>query len=374
MKQSRVFKVGDPGAKLKMLQQRSRRTWVVDNELWDDEIEQAPLQSRGWVFQERFLSSRILHFVERQAAWECHEISALEMFPKRVPPGMLPGPRNDIFDILLSAKTPTNDNLMDFCRSWGNIIERYSLADLTFSQDKLVSFVGVAKAVEDIRNDTYLAGLWKSVSIYQLPWARTRYDTVENPLEASSGRAPSWSWLSADGEILLPDVEKVRRHFASIVEFPNAISNGSSAITASGSVLLKGRLLPIDSIEWDRDILSGYRIGGVMLKEGSSFSETHLDLEGTKEQVLKWEKSGIDLLPLYATDKHMQCIVVTGIKAPSSMLRGFRRVGACQIVYRKLHIHHQGIEVGWEEDPSTLFFPGEPSHNQLHPIARSLIR
>ncbi|EMT74328.1 hypothetical protein FOC4_g10002434 [Fusarium odoratissimum] len=374
MKKARVFRVGSPRTKLKMLQQRWRRTWIVDNELWDDDIENAPLQSRGWVFQERFLSPRILHFAERQIAWECGEISALEMFPKRVPPGLLKASRKDVIDNLLSAKAITNDNLIDFRRTWDDTVHKYTKTDLTFSNDKLIAFAGLAKAIEGLRNDTYLAGLWKSAFIYQLAWTRTRYDAVQQPLELSSGRAPSWSWLSVDGEILLSQAQKPRKHFASVVELPDTNCAGSSAIAASGSVLLQGSLLPIDSIEWDDDVLSEFNISGLTLKDGWTFNDTHLDLEGTKEQILQLQKSGIALLPLFATDEHMQCIAVTGINVPGSMSVVFRRVGACQIEYRKLHIPNQGSQEGWIEDPSTVFLPGEPSHNLLHPVARSVIR
>lgn len=37
-----------------------------------------PLMSRGWAFQERLLSRRILHFSEAELIWECRELSACE--------------------------------------------------------------------------------------------------------------------------------------------------------------------------------------------------------------------------------------------------------------------------------------------------------
>lgn len=369
----RVFKVGNPKSKTEGVQRRTLKTWVVDNDLWDDDIERAPLQSRGWVFQERFLSPRILHFAERQIGWECNELSALEMFPRRLPPGFLQLSRSAVIDELLSAQVATNDKLINFCQFWDETVHRYSQTDLTFTNDKLIAFAGVAKAIEGRWNDTYLVGLWKSVFIYQLPWTRTRYDATKKPLELSSGRAPSWSWLSVNGEILFPHAQKARKHFARILEFPDSNTNGSSAITASGSILLQGILLPVTSIQWDGNAISEFTVDGFILKEGWAFTETHLDLEGTKEQIIQLEKSGIALVPLFATDEHMQCIVVTDVEAPGGTSMAFRRVGACQIEYRKLHIHHQGNQAGWEEDSSTLFFPDEPSFNLRHE-ALSLIR
>jgi hypothetical protein len=375
MKKVRIFKVGDPKVRLEMLQQRSRKVWTVDHDVWEDEIEQGPLQSRGWVFQERFLSPRILHFAERQLAWECHQISALEMFPRRVPPGLIQGSRSDVADNVLVAKIPTSANILEFRRSWDEIVAKYTKTDLTFNKDKLVAFAGVAKTIEAARGDTYLAGLWKSTFIYQLAWTRARDDIVHHPRELSSGRAPSWSWLSVDGDVISPHPEKIRKHFAHVAVYPDPVSNSSSAITASGYVLLRGLLLPIDSVEWDKDnLVSGSTIDGFTLQEGFHFSDTHLDLEGTKDQVIQLVKSGISLFPLFATDEHMQCIAVTCIKTIRGIPMYFRRVGACQVQYRKVQVHQESIQPGWEEDPSTLFFEGKPSYNLIHPVARCLIR
>ena len=370
----RAFRVGSPRVKLRILQQCFRKFWIVDGDLWDDDIENAPLQSRGWVFQERFLSPRILHFAERQIGWECGEVSALEMFPRRVPPGLVEASRrSDVIDNLLSAQVPTTKNLIDFLRTWDDTVQRYTQTNLTFNKDKLIAFSGVAKAIESVRNDAFFAGLWKSTFIYQLAWTRTRYDATQNPLELSSGRAPSWSWLSVDGEILLPLARRPRRHFASVVEFPDMTSTGSSAVTASGSVLIQGTLLPIEAIEWDEDLLSDFRVSGLTLKDVCSADGTHLDLEGTKEQILQLEKSGIALVPLFATDLHLQCIAVTSFTVSGST-SGFRRIGACQIEYRKLNVPNQGRQEGWIEDPSAIFIPSQPSCKLLHPIARSIIR
>ncbi|KAH7265894.1 heterokaryon incompatibility protein-domain-containing protein [Fusarium solani] len=328
MRKVRVFQVGNPKANLKRFQRRFRKTWIVDNDIWDDDIERAPLQKRGWVFQERFLAPRILHFAERQLAWECHEISALEMFPKQVPPGMMTGLRSNIADKDSAAQTSTHTDLLEFRRAWDEIVMKYTQTNLTFTKNKLVAFAGVAKAIEEARGDTYLAGLWKSTFIYGLAWTRGRYDILRYPLESSLGRAPSWSWLSADSDILCPYPEKIRKHFASVARFPDSVSNGSSATTANGAVLLRGLLVPITGVEWDDDSMSKFTIGGFTLQEGYSSTDTHLDLEGTKEQITERVKRGIALVPLFVTDAHMQCIAVACIKTIGAAARMPRELDA----------------------------------------------
>ncbi|KAM5353678.1 hypothetical protein ACJ41O_000328 [Fusarium nematophilum] len=311
MREVRVFQVGKPKANIKRFQRRFRKAWIVDNDIWDDDIERAPLQKRGWVFQERFLAPRVLHFAERQLAWECHEISALEMFPKRVPPGMMRESKSGLAD------NASATDLLEFRRFWNEIVTKYSQTNLTFAENKLVAFAGIAKTIEEARGDTYLAGLWKSTFVYDLAWTRGRYDILRYPLESSSGRAPSWSWLSSDSDVICPEAVKIRKDFASVARFPDSVSNGSSATTANGAVLLRGLLVPITGVEWDKwddDVMSEFTVGGFTLQEGCSFADTHLDLEGTKEQIIERLKRGIALVPLFATDEHMQCIAVACIK------------------------------------------------------------
>jgi hypothetical protein len=48
-------------------------------------VEDAPLNSRAWVSQERQLSRRLLHFSSTQIFWECHECMASETYPERLP-------------------------------------------------------------------------------------------------------------------------------------------------------------------------------------------------------------------------------------------------------------------------------------------------
>jgi hypothetical protein len=41
---------------------------LFDGKLWEDEVTSTPLNCRGWVFQERMLARRVLHFGRRQLA------------------------------------------------------------------------------------------------------------------------------------------------------------------------------------------------------------------------------------------------------------------------------------------------------------------
>jgi hypothetical protein len=58
---------------------------VIDMGLWKREVDAAPLNTRGWVFQERFLAPRKLSFGARQLFWEWAEFQASESFAEGLP-------------------------------------------------------------------------------------------------------------------------------------------------------------------------------------------------------------------------------------------------------------------------------------------------
>jgi hypothetical protein len=45
----------------------------TDVDDFDQHVEEAPLNNRAWVLQERALARRILHFAAAQTYWECGE-------------------------------------------------------------------------------------------------------------------------------------------------------------------------------------------------------------------------------------------------------------------------------------------------------------
>ena len=80
---------------------------------------------------------------------------------------------------------------------WDDTIEAYPIKDLTREEDKLVAISGIAKKVQDVVKDEYVAGLWKRNMIYGLLWRRVdRWAPMPQ-----NWRAPSWSWASTTGPI-----------------------------------------------------------------------------------------------------------------------------------------------------------------------------
>ncbi|KAK4955314.1 hypothetical protein LTR10_007509 [Elasticomyces elasticus] len=53
---------------------------LIDLHCWEQEIDKSALGKRGWVFQERALSPRTIHFGKTQIAWECRQLTCNEVF------------------------------------------------------------------------------------------------------------------------------------------------------------------------------------------------------------------------------------------------------------------------------------------------------
>lgn len=65
----------------------STEKWYLmcDSAYWDRHVSNTPLHRRGWVFQERLLSPRVLHFTEKQIFWECFTDQKCELYPLGIP-------------------------------------------------------------------------------------------------------------------------------------------------------------------------------------------------------------------------------------------------------------------------------------------------
>lgn len=208
-----------------------------------------PLFKRGWAFQERLLSPRILHFSEMELVWECLgmtscECGTLESFrmsriflerqllagvPKDVELrcGKIERSRAlaqrlrmlDTGESVPSCRVPLSirydytalvaayglQNVMqitwnlDFQPPWRSLISRYSSTALKFESDRLLAVSGLA-LVWHARKGTpcrYLAGLWEDDILRELLW-RCSGQTFDRPRQSF---APSWSWASVRSQV-----------------------------------------------------------------------------------------------------------------------------------------------------------------------------
>ena len=170
---------------------------IVDERDMFDWVNTAPLSQRAWVFQERHLARRNLHFTEREMFFECcckAPYFASETFPNGAP--RFYNQRNT--QLQNSPITPLRST-NDIYSLWRDLCEMYSEKKLSNPTDKSVAISGLAKEFKKLLpGDIYFSGMWWSTFPLCLCWkSRSR------PIQENLSKAPSWSWTSMEGEVKL---------------------------------------------------------------------------------------------------------------------------------------------------------------------------
>ncbi|KAE9370261.1 HET-domain-containing protein, partial [Stipitochalara longipes BDJ] len=139
---------------------------------------------RAWAFQEYSLPPRVLEYAPTEMEWHCNQT----MFEETMAD---PGDY---------AMHDTYKELMDISiyNRWYTLVEGYTARDLTFETDRLPAIAGIARKIQVITGDTYMAGLWGKDLGAGLCWRARGFGDLRHP---SSYRAPSWSWASLEGSI-----------------------------------------------------------------------------------------------------------------------------------------------------------------------------
>ncbi|OCL03224.1 HET-domain-containing protein [Glonium stellatum] len=156
-----------------------------------------PLLTRAWVFQERLLSSRVLHFGHFEMLWECAGATSCECLRAKYIPEKL------FINQTVAFKRTIERNFR--VRAWHGIIQEYTKLNLSYHSDRLPALSGLAKAITAQTGDQYLAGLWKSSFLSDISWKASyesfNIDKNKKNRRPAAWRAPSWSWVSVEAKI-----------------------------------------------------------------------------------------------------------------------------------------------------------------------------
>ena len=224
---------------------------LLDVDYLRKQLDDAPLNKRAWVLQERVLARRILHFTKHEIIWECRSVIASETWPSSIfgrhtswlkAPMM---PQHHAID--LSIDRISYNRTYEY---WGAIQSLYSSTDITFPDDRLVAISGIAKAFEKLLDDTYVAGLWKSSMLTDLLWRCPG----EQPRIAHTVRKfqpPSFSWLSLETTVFpgLSMADNIRRLAEFLTVDVQHVSDDKTGLVHGGELRLIGRLREV-SLSW----------------------------------------------------------------------------------------------------------------------------
>jgi hypothetical protein len=156
--------------------------------------EQRPLLKRGWVFQERLLSPRVIHFTDFEIIWECHEVSQCQCASTG---SFMMTPKISHARALGLTDHTAIVNEAAIRERWRSIIQEYSWLDLTKLSDRLPAIQGCAEQIRPHLQDSYSFGLWTKSSGRDLSWYHSHVRPERRPIELF--HVPTWSWASVSG-------------------------------------------------------------------------------------------------------------------------------------------------------------------------------
>ena len=174
-----------------------------------------PLLSRGWVYQERLLSPRVLHFGSQGLIWECIEQTRCECIGTHER-GILSHPKMDHGEVVRSGQ-----NVENLAWRWRQMVMEYTSLKLTLVTDLLPALAGIVEEMQAFRDWKYLVGLWEDTLVSDLCWSTWDYyahnitETAQRLSHrgtiSSAWRAPTWSWASTEATIEYSDVNESER-------------------------------------------------------------------------------------------------------------------------------------------------------------------
>jgi hypothetical protein len=196
--------------------------WFTDAS-WTSQtdLDEAPLNTRGWVFQEKTLSRRIIHFASSQVYWECKQRFVGEESEDRIHfagTTLEPSQFWAHVSAISGVGPPTierTNNAQDstdpisqfdkFCEGWNSLIRYYCSRNLTKTSDRLIALLGIIRVIEKEIGLHCIDGHWDDGSwrfVRDLMWFPGGPRTMSFLCDDNRSRlCSSWSWASLEGPI-----------------------------------------------------------------------------------------------------------------------------------------------------------------------------
>ncbi|KAK0622333.1 hypothetical protein B0T14DRAFT_601121 [Immersiella caudata] len=139
----------------------------------------ATLTGRGWVYQERLLSPRVLHFGHTDLYWECNNVATCQCGKWRQS-----GSRHRYAAFPKVSHTGTVQSVSEGDTAvlryrWQRIVTEFSSMAVTYESDRLPAVAGIARQFWERRQELeYVVDLYK-VRLDSLPDDNTNWTTCE---------------------------------------------------------------------------------------------------------------------------------------------------------------------------------------------------
>ncbi|KAK4185701.1 hypothetical protein QBC35DRAFT_503083 [Podospora australis] len=164
------------------------------------------LDIRGWAFQERLLSLRVLSITEKGIFWDCLRLSACDWRPIGFMGDFSPRFRDTEerkLKFLLFGQ-PTQEHL-DPYRLWRRLLQQYTTRVFTNPEDRVIAIQGIIRQLDCVvKGDHIVFGLLGDnlQTLRSLIWfVEPKDEKVVAMRENPAIIAPSWVWASVPAPI-----------------------------------------------------------------------------------------------------------------------------------------------------------------------------
>ncbi|CAN9240915.1 unnamed protein product [Alternaria alternata] len=157
---------------------------------FEKDVQEAELNKRAWVMQERVLAKRTIHFSANQTYWECGEgvhcenLTKMKSFPNR---------------LLESGRSRTAE-FIHF------LFQDYSKRGLTEPTDRCVAASGLEARIAGALHCKSKHGIFETHLHRNLLWQASEKQT-ERIAYTNNQEVPSWSWMACSGGIEFVEVK-----------------------------------------------------------------------------------------------------------------------------------------------------------------------
>lgn len=317
---------------------------IVHEDDFGRELQETAAFKRAWIFQERQLSKRVLHFGKGQVFWECRSANYCESFPQGLPRGLTGSigtlPKSvyqqtrDCSSIssVIHKRLPGLSNLpaaVQMQMVWQALVTDYSKANLTYPSDKLIAISGMAQDVWTtwrgrVNNRMrYIAGLWDSHLPETLLWRISEKGPGPRP---KPYRAPTWSWASIDGAVTWEDRIWIDAYKCetTILDVDVKYAWDEWGQVTGGHIVATG---PLCKLRWDE--WKGYIRLGPDQGDDTRYSVMLHDDESRWWPTDPWSESGLLygllIVRFHDVSLRRRCMLVLDLLPDSS--NAFQRVG-----------------------------------------------
>lgn len=179
--------------------------------IWDSDPDDAdnfsPLLRRVWVYQERLLSPRVIHPMNREISWECQVVSDCQCTHGEPRAPIHRDPKIRHAKALAPGRRDATRHKDAIAGRWRTMVYEYSGLELTKQTDRLPAIQGCAEQIYTQLKDSahietgfdgsYSFGLWEHCLVSDMTW-----ESVGAAFQRSRQLfpVPTWSWASMDAK------------------------------------------------------------------------------------------------------------------------------------------------------------------------------